>query len=155
MTIEASPLSKPCPTLKWWKLVKVTGAAKHKKRLKALKSVPREVLQALYLAGQEIELYAEHSITEGSISGKGHVPSAPGEPPNADTRLLDTSIETTVVSVNPPKVEVTSNAPYSVALEYGTVKMAERPFMRPAAKAKRERARQLVQAALDRKARSG
>lgn len=136
-------------------VTKVRGAEKHKRRLQALKTVPREVVQALYLAGQEIELEAERSITEGSISGKGHIPSAPGEPPNADTRLLDSSIETVVASVDPPKVEVTSNAPYSAALEYGTSKMAERPFMRPAVKKKRKRVRQLVQAALDRKARSG
>lgn len=111
---------------------------------------PDLIVQALYAAGQLIELHAERSITEGSISGKGHIPSAPGEPPNADTRLLDTSIETTIESRDPPRVAVTSNAPYSAALEYGTSKMAERPFMRPASAAQRHNARRLVEAAIRR-----
>ena len=120
-------------------MVKVIGAKKHTQRLRNLSgNVEARVLRALYAGGQEIELEAERSITSGSISGKGHVPSAPGEPPNADTRLLDTSIETTIASTRPPAVHVTSNAPYSAALEFGTSKMAERPFMRPATKKKRK-----------------
>lgn len=133
----------------------VKGAKAHSDRLKKIaRNTPRLVLQALYAAGQEIEIYAEKSITTGSVSGKNHVPSAPGEPPNADTRLLDSSIETTIERINPPLVHVTSNAPYSVALEYGTSKMAERPFMRPASAAKRPRARALVAAAVRKAARS-
>lgn len=129
----------------------VTGDKAHSDRLKRLaEKTPGEVLKALYAAGQLIEIEAEHSITEGSISGKGHVPSLPGEPPNADTRLLDTSIETTVKSRNPPQVDVTSNAPYSAALEFGTSKMAERPFMRPALEKKRGEATILVSAAVKR-----
>lgn len=129
--------------------VRVTGDRKHSEHLKRMASnVDRAVAQALYAAGQEIELEAEHSITEGSISGKGHIPSAPGEPPNADTRLLDTSIETTLVSVSPPRVDVTSHAPYSAALEFGTSKMAERPFMRPALAKKRSIVREKVVAAV-------
>lgn len=111
-------------------MAKITGADRHARRLKPMPA--RAILQELYTLGQMIELDAERSITEGSVSGKGHVPSAPGEPPNADTRVLDTNIETTIASSNPPGVNVTSNAPYSAALEYGSSKMEERPFMRPA-----------------------
>ena len=109
--------------------------------------VPQKVAQALYLGGQEIELEAEHSITSGSISGKGHIPSLPGQPPNADTRHLDTNIETTIEAQNPPTVHVTSHASYSAALEFGTSKMAERPFMRPATTKKRKKVTQLVRSA--------
>jgi HK97 gp10 family phage protein len=49
-----------------------------------------------------------------------------------------------VAQTAPLRVEVSSNAPYSAALEYGTSKMAERPFMRPAVKAKRQRVTELV-----------
>lgn len=120
-------------------MVKIVGAKKHNARLKrATAAVPGKVLRALYAAGQAIEIEAEISITAGSISGKNHVPSNPGEPPNADTRLLDTSIETTIERRgNNPAVHVTSNAPYSAFLEYGTSRMEERPFMRPAARKKR------------------
>ena len=114
-------------------LVAIKGADKHKRRLNSLiHKTAQQVTRGLYVAGQLIELSAEKSITQGSISGAGHIPSRPGEPPNADTRFLDMNIETHIVSQSPPHVRVISNAPYSAALEFGTSKMAERPFMRPA-----------------------
>lgn len=134
-------------------MVRITGDRKHAERLKRLASAhtSRLVTQGLFAAGKEIELEAERSITEGSVSGKGHVPSAPGSPPNADTRLLDTSIDTVVVGESPPKVHVVSSAPYSAALEFGTSKMAARPFMRPATNKKRRKAAQIVASVLNRR----
>ncbi|MET3710410.1 HK97 gp10 family phage protein [Sphingomonas trueperi] len=102
----------------------------------------RQVGAALFAAGEEIEVAAALSITNGAVSGKGHVPSAPGEPPNADTHVLDRSIETNQVA--PLRVEVSANAPYAVHLEFGTSKMAPRPFMAPALAAKRDDAAKLV-----------
>jgi HK97 gp10 family phage protein len=130
-------------------MASVTGDKNHAKRLAALSSPQAQQLitQALYVGGQLLELDAERSITAGSISGKGHVPSAPGSPPNADTRRLDSNIDTTVVGQG--VVEVTSRAPYSAALEYGTSRMAERPFMRPAAARNRGKVTQLVRQAVD------
>lgn len=116
----------------------VKGLDKHVKRLQNMRKAARQVTGALYTAGQDIELDAERSITEGSVSGAGHVPSLPGQPPNRDTGHLDTNIETTVEAQNPPTVHVTSHAEYSAALEYGTSKMAERPFMRPATEKNRK-----------------
>lgn len=122
--------------------MKLTGVNKFIARLKALTATAqsKRIAARLYEIGQSIELDAERSITRGSISGKGHVPSRPGEPPNADTRTLDTNIETVLHLSRNPKVTVESRAPYSVALEYGTDKMEARPFMRPAV----ERARRKV-----------
>jgi HK97 gp10 family phage protein len=111
-------------------------------------ALEREVSQALFAAGELIEAEAGHSITQGSVSGKEHVTSAPGEPPNADTGVLDRNIET--VQVGPFKVEVSSNAPYSVALEFGTSKMAARPFMGPAAQATRKQVQQTIAGAVAR-----
>lgn len=116
----------------------VKGLDKHVKRLQNMRKAARQATGALYAAGQDIELDAERSITEGSVSGAGHVPSLPGQPPNRDTGHLDTNIETTVEAQNPPTVHVTSHAEYSAALEYGTSKMAERPFMRPATEKNRK-----------------
>lgn len=110
--------------------VKGLEARSARMRRMASAEAHRTRMAALYAIGQRIEVDAEISITAGSVSGKNHQPSAPGQPPNADTRLLDTSIETTLEKND--EVHVTSNAPYSAALEYGTSKMAERPFMRPA-----------------------
>lgn len=104
--------------------------------------------KALYAAGQLIEIESERSITEGSISGAGHIPSLPGQPPNADTRQLDTSIHT--VAVGRGRVNVESTAPYSAALEFGTSKMAARPYMNPASQKKSPEAKKLVAEAIRR-----
>lgn len=135
----------------------IKGAQKHSQRLSAAASsaAAQAVARGLYAAGQIIEIEAEHSITQGSISGANHVPSRPGEPPNADTRFLDTHIETYVAGQNPPTVHVESQAPYSAALEFGTSKMIERPFMRPAVSRKRGEAAKLVGQALSTTIRRG
>ena len=103
--------------------------------------------RALFAAGQLVENEAALSITRGSVSGKGHVVSKPGEAPNADSHVLDRRIETN----NTGRLEVTvsANAEYSVPLEFGTSKMAPRPFLRPARDKKRQEATELVARAVD------
>lgn len=132
--------------------MKITGADRHSARLKRMTAPAARSLvdRALYAAGQMIEIESEISITAGSVSGKGHVPSAPGSPPNADTRLLDTNINTVVVG--PSRVNVESTAPYSAFLEFGTSRMEARPFMRPAAEKKRPEAVELIRRAVERSA---
>jgi HK97 gp10 family phage protein len=127
---------------------KITGVNEVKLRLNRISgpAMVADVGRALFAAGQEIEIEAAQSITRGAVSGKGHVPSAPGEPPNADTHLLDRSIET--VLVGPLRVEVSADAPYAAALEYGTNKMAPRPFMGPALQRKRQDAVDLIERAV-------
>ncbi|WP_066282856.1 HK97-gp10 family putative phage morphogenesis protein, partial [Blastomonas sp. CCH1-A6] len=93
-----------------------------------------------------IQVEAQLSITQGAVSGKNHVPSKPGEPPNQDTGRLGDNIET--VQKGPLLVEVSSNAPYSIPLEFGTSKMAARPFMRPARDKKRAEVVALVERAV-------
>ena len=83
-----------------------------------------------------------HSV----VFGENHVPSAPGEPPNYDSGVLSNNIETT--QTGPLRVEVSSNAPYSAALEYGTSRMAERPYMRPAVAKRRKEVTHLVRQAV-------
>lgn len=111
-------------------------------------NLDREVSKALFVAGEVVEAEAGRLITAGSMSGKSHVPSAPGEPPNNDTGVLARNIET--VQVEPFRVEVSSNAPYSVALEFGTSKMAPRPFMSPAMQATRKKVQQIIADAVSR-----
>ena len=129
-------------------MVKITGAKAHANRLRRIEErTPAEVGAALYAAGQLIEIEAEVSITKGSVSGKGHVPSEPGEPPNADTRQLDTSINT--IKVSDVRTEVEAVAPYAAALEFGRTDgtIAERPYMRPATKKMRPKALELLRRA--------
>lgn len=135
--------------------MKVIGASQHSARLRRLTSLKAqaEITRELFVGGTEIELEAERSITEGSISGAGHVPSRPGQPPNADTRELDTSIDTTVRSQNPPRVNVEASAPHAVPQEFGTSRMEERPYMRPATTKKRGAVVKRIAAAVRRLAR--
>lgn len=96
---------------------------------------------ALYDAGEMIAKEAQLSITTDSASGtKGgkhqHTPSAPGEPPNNFTGGLAKGIVTIKRVEDVPGgigVRVASTAEYAAYLEYGTSKMAARPYMRPAA----------------------
>lgn len=108
---------------------------------------------ALFAAGERIAVAAQLSITQGAVSGKNHIPSSPGSAPNNDSGVLVGNIE--VVQVSPELVEVSSNAPYSSALEFGTSKMAARPFMRPARDKEAKAARQLVERELSRIIREG
>lgn len=125
-------------------MVKVIGATRASDRLKKYSGpeLVQRVGQALFAAGQQIQVEAQLSITRGAVSGKAHVPSRPGEPPNQDTGVLANNIET--VQVTPLRVEVSSNAPYAAELEFGTSKMAERPYMRPAAIKTRAKVSELV-----------
>jgi len=131
-------------------VVKIADSA-FRNRLKRMASSRALTDRALYAAGQIIEIHAEIGITRGSVSGKAHVASNPGEFPNADTRLLDTSIETVVVGPN--RVDVVSNAPYSSFLEFGTSRAEARPFMAPSARAKTAEAVDLIARAVKASAR--
>jgi HK97 gp10 family phage protein len=115
-------------------------------RLAGAEAIER-VGQALYAGGEMIRAEASHMITEGAVSGKHHVPSLPGQPPKEDTGVLRTHIETT--QVGPLKVEVSSNAPYASALEFGTSKMLPRPYMSPATQRKRAEIIDLVRKSVD------
>lgn len=117
---------------------KITGRERAVGRLNGLagEKVVRLVGQALFAGGEALRAEASHMITEGAVSGKNHVPSLPGEPPNEDTGVLRTHID--VEQVAPLRVQVSSNAPYAVELEGGTSKMAARPYMGPATRRTRK-----------------
>ena len=127
---------------------KISGRDGVKRRLDALSGREKVELvgRALFVGGDMLKAEAAHLITQGAVSGKSHVPSLPGEPPNEDTGLLRSRIE--VNQVAPLRVQVSSNAPYAAALEFGTSKMAERPYMRPATQRKRKEIVALVQKAV-------
>lgn len=117
---------------------KITGADKAEQRIRDMASPDKieQIGKALFAGGEIVKAKAARSITAGAVSGKNHVPSAPGEPPNEDTGTLRRNI--TVTQVGPLHVRIASNAPYSAFLEYGTSRMAARPFMGPAARASRK-----------------
>ena len=134
---------------------KITGGKAHAARLKFMTSpeAKRQVGAALFVGGQQIQVAAQISITEGAVSGKGHVPSAPGAPPNNDTAVLANNIETTQIEID--HVEVSSNAPYAAAQEFGNSRLPARPYMAPAAAAERKNVTELVRRAVAHVAKGG
>jgi len=108
------------------------GRDAHRQRLKKLSgpAVVKAANKVLYVGSDMIRTEAFRSISAGSVSGKGHVPSSPGEPPNRDTGVLQAHLRAELVS--PLEAQVASEAPYAAALEFGTSKMEARPYMRPA-----------------------
>lgn len=118
----------------------------------AIEKAVKDGLMATALFGQN---YAKKSILRGrktgEIYGRGgklkrgknkgkfrryHQASAPGQPPANDLGFLANNImaEFSLTSTAGMYVtELRSKAPYSAALEFGTVHMAARPFLRPAA----------------------
>lgn len=91
-------------------------------------------------AGNLVRNTAVQSINQGAKSGvvydlynprRTHKASAAGEPPATDTGFLASNI---VLDVDADGfgASVESRADYSSFLEFGTSKMAARPFMQPA-----------------------
>lgn len=74
-----------------------------------------------------------------------HQASAPGEPPASDTGRLVASIRTDY-DTSELVGRVTASTEYAAALEYGTARMAPRPFMRPALANKRQEIEEIVAA---------
>ena len=73
--------------------------------------------------------------------------SKAGDPPASDSGFLASQI---VVKIDGNKLgaDIISNADYSEALEYGTFKMAARPFMQPAAEDSRKKYEQQLTKAI-------
>ncbi|MGP1664479.1 MAG: hypothetical protein ACTS5I_00900 [Rhodanobacter sp.] len=101
------------------------------------RALPREVGEIV----EETVIDIDTNIATGmaaSHSGAwygGHQASAPGEMPAIDTGALVNSIQTEVQGT---EGAVYTNAEYAEHLEYGTVNMAARPYMTPAAEQARK-----------------
>lgn len=121
-------------------------------RRRNLDGLTRRVLTELgrevYAIADVVRVEAQVSITRGAVSGKGHVASSPGEAPNNDTGDLAGGIK--VEPLTPLSARVVSNALHSVPLEFGTSKMASRPFMAPAVEATRKQVRKMTAQAVNR-----
>lgn len=76
-----------------------------------------------------------------------HQASAPGEPPASDTGSLVSRIEVKPVEED-VAAKVVANTKYAAFLEFGTVKMEPRPFMRPALANMRDRIMGIMKAAM-------
>lgn len=125
------------------------GREAHRQRLRRLSGpdVVKAAGRVLYVGADMIRSEAFHSISAGSVSGKGHVPSQPGEPPNRDTGVLQANLKAELVA--PLEAQVTSEAPYAAALEFGTSRMEARPYLRPARDKKAPEIQRLFETEID------
>jgi len=95
---------------------------------------------ALAALGQAVAVKAQQLRTEiveqlsqpgtGEIYDR-HIASAPGDPPAVDSGRLRQSI--VALKVDQFRWRVGTNVEYALYLEFGTRRMAPRPFLRPAA----------------------
>jgi len=108
------------------------GADAHLKRMRKMTlGMRKEAQKLVYVLADLHATEAAISITTGAVSGKNHVASKPGEAPNSDTHVLDRSVH--VEKTGELTAQSIADAPYAAKLEFGDSKVAERPFMRPAA----------------------
>jgi HK97 gp10 family phage protein len=122
----------------------VNKKAFYEKLNKRLGIVPvKNAQRACFKAANLVKNEAQKSILAGNKTGpvvtrynpkRTIAISAPGEPPASDTGFLASNITSEVRTVQGNQVFgiVRSTAPYSAFLEFGTTKMAARPFLQPA-----------------------
>ena len=103
----------------------------HKSHAEILGDLKRLTKKVLIDAAERTKTTTVESIIDGAILGEGHIASAPGTAPNADTGELHQSYAT---SFQPGDFRVTVGSPlaYSKDLEVGTSKIAPRPHLSPA-----------------------
>lgn len=110
----------------------MTGRKKHIDRLRKLSGndVIRVCGQAAFEGANTIRAEAFRLVSAGSVEGKNHAPSRPGEPPNRETGDLQSGFETQ--QTGRTTAEFRSEAAHGRPLEFGTSRMAARPHVRPA-----------------------
>ena len=128
------------------------------KNIEALKSkAEAETARAVRATAQAIRndaiISVKSHLSAGEVYTRGtvkHVASKPGSPPNQDRGTLTRNIRVTMD--DDLTAEVSSNAPYSAALEFGTSNIDARPFMTPAVEGQRVKHKERLQKAIMRAA---
>lgn len=119
-------------------------------------AIRRAVAQGVVAAAEAVRSEAVSLILDSAKTGRvyhrrsvDHQASAPGEPPASDTGRLVSSIRTNYRNGG-LVATISASTAYAAYLEYGTRKMAPRPFMRPALANKREEVEELLASSVQR-----
>jgi len=128
------------------------------KNIEALKSkAEAETARAVRATAQAIRndaiVSVKSHLSAGKVYTRGtvkHVASKPGSPPNQDRGTLTRNIRVTMN--DDLTADISSNAPYSAALEFGTSNIDARPFMTPAVEGQRVKHKERLQKAIMRAA---
>ena len=130
-------------------IFKNIGALKSKAEAETARAV-RATAQAIRndaIISVKSHLSAGNVYTRGTVK---HVASKPGSPPNQDRGTLTRNIRVTMN--DDLTADISSNAPYSAALEFGTSNIDARPFMTPAVEGQRVKHKERLQKAIMRAA---
>ncbi len=133
-------------------MARVTTKITRKPRHRAILSdYEGDLRQLVGRAANLVRNTAVQSINQGAKSGitytlynprRTHRSSAAGEPPATDTGFLVNNIALKI-DMDGLGANVESRANYSTFLEFGTSKMAARPFMQPALEENKPKIRRL------------
>jgi len=137
--------------------LKVKNMKQFEARLKSQdKGVHRNVIGVINNISMNIRNTAVKSILQNERAGGDSTRYNPkrtirvskaGDPPASDTGYLASQI-IVKIDANQLGADIISNADYSEALEFGTLKMAARPFMQPAAEDSRKKYEQKLTKAI-------
>lgn len=138
--------------------IQLKGSAELRQRLADMSQEVRAEVGKV-VVGTAVELRGDviKSINKGPASGRvyvksnprrTHQASAPGQAPMSDTGRLANSIF--FDQAGPLTAVVGSRVVYSLYLEYGTSRMAARPFFRPAVERMRPKFQSRLEAAVRR-----
>lgn len=119
--------------------IKVQGVDELFADLKRLGAISEDaVVDTINDLAMDTHSNAVQGIQRGPASGRTytrgnvtHRASAAGEYPMSDTGRLASNVEFTVASKANPQAEVGTNIMYGPFLEFGTSKMAARPWLMP------------------------
>jgi len=142
--------------------VTIEGTENVIRKLRALgQAGEQEGARAVRATAEKIRTDAVRAIQQGPATGRtyergsgqnlsaSHTASAPGEAPMTDTGNLASSGR---VSHEGLGADIIFQAPYAKWLEYGTMKMGERPFLVPALKSNQRYFSDQLQRAISRAA---
>ena len=133
--------------------VRVKVVRQNSRHDSAIKDYTTDMRRLVGRAANLVRNTAVISINQGAKSGgiyekynprRTHRASAAGEPPATDTGYLVSNIFTNI-DTDGLGASVESRAAYSSFLEFGTSKMAARPFLQPALEENKPRIRRLEQ----------
>lgn len=113
------------------------GKDAHMRRLRKLSGNQVRALAGaiVYEGADTIRKEAFRLVSAGSVEGKNHVRSKPGEAPNREHGDLQAGMKS--LKTGPVTAEFRSESDHAMPLEFGTSKMAARPNVRPARDTKR------------------
>lgn len=120
---------------------------------KIKRNVRTQTFSGVVVAAEHLKNEMVETLHNGEKSGKlykrgnkTHRASAPGEAPATDTGQLARSIRNVYSrSQISATVGPRSNAPYAKSLEFGTSKMAARPFVRPTFNKNKEKIKKIIE----------